>query len=198
MGFSLEEYAKVRPTLWHFTHEMNLPLIRKTRTLVCAAQLVPNGPADCPRRGRAVRDGVPVLRDQDLLHAGSIAFQSGWTMADVVRDLNGRVFFWSGWTDRPVKPGRRAFIRYRTTDIILRVPFRELAQQSPYFSRVNAGATRRQRGEAVPRGPDTFVRAEQSAVRPSAVVEVSFLGSVLLPKSAEVARSFKGPWEGLY
>ena len=198
MAFTLEEYAQLRPTLWHLTHAKNLPLIRKNRTLLCAARLVPQGLPDEPRRGRQVREGVPVLRDQDLLHEGSIAFQSGWSMGDVVRDLNGRVFFWSGWIDRPVKPGRRAFARYSTTDIILRVPFRDLAQQGPYFSRVNSGATRKQGGEAVPRGPDTFVRAEQSSFRPSAVVEVAFLDSVRMPKSTEVARSFKGPWERLY
>ena len=197
VGFSLEEYAKLRPTLWHFTHKANLPLIRRNPTLLCAARFLHGNLLDEPRRGRSVRDGVPVLRDQDLLHEGSICFQSGSSMIDVVRDLNARVFFWSGWPDRPVRSGRHAFARYCASDIIFRVPFQDVAEQSPHFSRCNSGAIRKQGGKAVPRGPATFAEAEESRFDPTAVVEVTFLGCVLLPKTTDVGESLKGPWKPL-
>jgi len=197
VGFSIEEYARLRPVLWHFTHKYNLPLIRRRQAMLSAAQLVPGAVTDEPRRGRSIREGVPVLRDQDLLHEGSVALQAGWTMADLVRDLNRRVFFWSGWPDRPVKSGRRPLARYTATDLILRIPFRDVVAYGPQFSRCNSGATRKQQGIAVPRGPNTFVAAEQSPFTPRSVVEVSFLGKVSLPKSTQVGQSIEGPWEAL-
>ena len=36
MAFSIPQYAKLRPTLWHLTHRENLNLIRKSRILMPA------------------------------------------------------------------------------------------------------------------------------------------------------------------
>jgi len=183
--------------LWHFTHKQNLPLIRSSRTLYCASRLLPDALGDKPRRDRSIRTGLPVLRDQALLADGSIAFEGGWSLADFVSDLNRRVFFWSGWSDRPVRSGRRAFARYKATDTVLRLPFRGVVRHSPYFSRCNSGATRKQDGDAVPRGPETFLPAEECAFDAAAVVEVSFLGCLSLPNETETGPSLEGPWEPL-
>jgi hypothetical protein len=153
---------------------------------------------DGPRRGRQVSPGVPVLRDQDLLHEKCIAFESDFSMADLLSDLHRRVFFWSGWPNRPIKPGRHVIYRYSESDVLIRVPFLEVAKDhTPYFSRCNSGATRMQHGKPVPRGTGTFLQALQCDFSPSKVVEVTFVQTVRLPPGSEVARYLGGPWESL-
>jgi hypothetical protein len=197
MAFSIAQYAKVRPTLWHLTHRDNLHFIRTSRTLKPADQLIP-APLDSVRRGRQVNAGAPVLRDQELLHEKCVALQAGFTFPDLLRELNRRVFFWSGWPDRPVKPGRDAIVRYSASDVLIRLSFLQLAKQhTPYFSRCNSGATRMQHGRRVLRGPDTFLEAEQCDFPPSRVVEVTFVEPVHMVGDCEVASSLKGPWEKL-
>jgi hypothetical protein len=181
--------------LWHLTHSQNLDLIRKSRVLMPAEHLTSMA-LDGPRYGRQISPGIPVLRDQELLHEKCIAFESGFSMADMLRDQHKRVFFWSGWPNRPIKPGRHAIDRYSGSDVLIRLPFLEVAKDhTPYFSRCNSGATRMQHGKPVPRGPGTFVQALQCDFPPSKVVEVTFLQPVTLPPGGEVARSLGGPWE---
>ncbi len=198
MGFSIAEYAALRPTLWHLTHSQNLELIRKTGLLMPAKRLTSAGP-DCPRRGRQVIPGIPVLRGQDLLHKKCIEFEGGYSMADLLADLHKRVFFWSGRPHRPIRPGREAIQRYSESDVLIRLPFLEVAEDNtPYFSRCNSGATRMQHGKPVSRGPKTFVEAMDSDFPPSRVVEVTFVEPVKLPPGGEVARCLEGPWESLF
>jgi len=119
-------------------------------------------------------------------------------MDDFLRDLARRVFFWPGWLDRPVPSGRKAFAAYADSDVIIRVPFLDIAEShNPYFSRCNSGATRMQPSGPVPRGPSTFREGTECDFRPSEVIEVTFLNSVLLPHTAQVATSLTGPWESL-
>lgn len=119
-------------------------------------------------------------------------------MNDLLQELARRVFFWSGWPDRPIKAGRDAISTYGESDILIRLPFLDVAEpHTPYFSRCNSGATRMQHGKPVPRGPGTFRQAIQCNFPPSKVVEVTFIDSVPLPKTAEVARGLAGPWEAL-
>ncbi len=93
-------------------------------------------PGANPRRGRPTNKPGPVLRDQNVLHASCIAFESGFSMSDLLKELNKRVFFWSGWPDRPVRAGRHAMRHYADTDVAIRVPFLDLATSyTPYFSR---------------------------------------------------------------
>ena len=140
-----------------------------------------------------------MLRDQDLLHAGCVELTGGWCMEDFIHDLASRVFFWSGWSDRPVKSGRNALKHYVDTDAIIRVPFADIAaNHQPYFSRCNSGATRMQYGKCVRRGPSTFTGAAECEHRPAAVVEVTFVGPISLPDSSEVAPSLNGPWKPLF
>jgi hypothetical protein len=102
VAFSIAQYAALRPTLWHLTHRQNLDLIKKSRFLMPACGLY-RAPLDAIRRRRQIGSGLPVLRDQDLLHEECIQLQAGFSFADWVKELNRRVLFWSGWPDRPVR-----------------------------------------------------------------------------------------------
>lgn len=136
MAFSIEKYAALRPTLWHLTHRENLDSIRKSRVLMSARQLTSNETPG-PRRNRQTSSGI-VLRDQNFLHEKCIAFELGSSMGDFLNELERRVFFWSGWRDRPIKPARRAINLYASSDVIIRVPFLDAAQSLiPYFSCCN-------------------------------------------------------------
>lgn len=81
--------------LWHLTHRQNLDLIRTSRILLPAEQLT-TVPLKGVRRGRQIHPGAPVLRDQDLLHEKCIELSDGFSFADLLGDLNRRVFFWPG------------------------------------------------------------------------------------------------------
>ena len=154
MGFSIAQYGALRPTIWHLTHSQNLELIRKSGLLMPAKRLA-SACLDSPRPGRQVTPGIPVLRDQELLHKKCIEFETGYSMEDFLADLHNRVFFWSGWPNRPVRPGRDAIRRYSESDVLIRLPFLEVAEgNNPYFSRCNSGATRMQEGKPVFRGPN--------------------------------------------
>jgi hypothetical protein len=139
VAFSIAQYAALRPTLWHLTHRENLDLIRESRTLMPADHLTAT-PLDDIRVSRQIDPGTPVLRDQELLHEKCVAFQAGYFLADWLSELNRRVFFWSGWPDRPIKPGRHAINRYSSSDVVIRLPFLQVAKDhTPYFSRCNSG-----------------------------------------------------------
>jgi hypothetical protein len=194
VAFDLQAYARVRPTLWHLTHRRNLDLIRESGLLKPTVDMV-EPQLSKPRRGRDVQGEGPILRDQDLVFSGAVEFEGGWTMADYLRDLSSRVFFWSGWFDRPVASGRGAAKRYSDSDVVLRVPFLDLAEiYTPYFAACNSGATRMQNGRRVRRGPSTFQPAETCTFKPSNVVEVTFIDRVMLPNTTEVGASVNGPW----
>jgi hypothetical protein len=76
VAFSIEQYARLRPTLWHLTHRENVDLIRASRILLPAGRLTSVLP-ESVRRGRQIHSGTPVLRDQDLLHEKCIEFPHG-------------------------------------------------------------------------------------------------------------------------
>jgi len=195
VGFSIEQYAALRPTLWHLTHVDNLGRIRKSRVLMPAEHFV-SETLNCPRRGMLRTSSGVVLRDQDLLHESCIDFQNGYSMCDLLADSNRRVFFWAGRPDRPVKAGLGAIKRYGSSNAIIRLSFLAVVEkQTPHFSRYNFGAPRMHHGKRVPRGPKTFVQATECDFPPSKVVEVTFAQPVTLRADAEVARSLDGPWE---
>jgi hypothetical protein len=135
------------------------------------------------------------LRDQDRLHEKCVELQDGFSFVDWLNELNRRVFFWSGWPDRPVESGRNARDRYHDSDAIIRFPFRQMANDlTPYFTRCNSGATRMQHGRRVLRGPRTFLQAMQCDFPPSEVVEVTFVQPVELPHDSEVSLCQDGLW----
>lgn len=195
MAFSIAQYAALRPTLWHLTHRQNLAFIEKSRLLMPADRLAAT-PLESLRRVRHLEPGVPVLRDQELLQEKCIQLQAGFSFTDWLKELNRRVFFWSGWPDRPIKAARDARDRYHHSDIMIRCLFLQIANDhTPYFSRCNSGAPRMQHGKKVPRGPNTFLLGQQCDFPPSKVVEITFLQPVKLPWDCEVRSSLEGPWE---
>jgi hypothetical protein len=197
MGFSNGEYGEIRPTLWHLTHRDNLSHIQRAGTLLPAAAFT-DGISSSPRRALLRASGI-VLRDQSLVSRAAVEFNGGWDMAEFLRSLAERVFFWPGWTDRPIRRAAKAAARYRDTDVLLRMPFEDVAaQHEPYFTRCNSGATRMQKGKPVIRGPDTYSTAQKCAFRPADVAEVTFAGPVTLPASCEVATSPDGLWGPLF
>src|SRR5687767_6744778 len=73
-------------------------------------------------------DGEAVhIRDQAPLHRGNVRLEGGWSFDDLVRAINGRVFFWPGTERGPINYGIRHFERYETEQpAILRVSAEEL------------------------------------------------------------------------
>jgi len=198
VAFTDNQYAAARPTLCHLTHQENLHLIRQAGRSLPSVLLDPDS-VGIISRGRRVTGGKPVLRDQDLLHPACVELTGGgWSMDDFLRDLSSRVFFWSGWPDRPVEHGRNAACRHTTTDVIIRVPFADVAVAgTSQFDRCNSGATRMQHGQRVLRGPSTFQPAAECMYGATQVVEVTFMGAVEMPSSADVGRPLEGSWEPL-
>lgn len=206
MSFTLSEFARVRPFLFHLTARANLPRILRTRRLESTAALATR--AQRPellttrRRGHvSVQvDGETVLiRDQAPLHLGNMRLESGWTFAQFVAHLNARVFFWPGGPDGPIDYGRRHFARYvEELPTLLRVPFASALRANPglvpEFCKCNSGSPRWSRGVPGPRGSTTFVPADAAAFRASQVVEVTMRGHVHLPDDAAWAHDLAGPW----
>src|SRR5689334_15425278 len=116
MPFELESYLKLRPMVWHLTHRENLSNIRKSGALLPATELF-SPPFVRPRRGETVGKFGARIRNQDLLNERSVELECG-TFQAFIKDLNRRVFFWSGRQAGPVRPGRKAMARYLTTDVV--------------------------------------------------------------------------------
>ena len=128
-----------------------------------------------------------MLRDQAPLREGNAALDGGWTFADLVEDLNGRVFFWPGTERRPIPDGQRHFERYADESIaVLMVDTTALfaANGGATFCRYNSGSPRWSGGRPSPRGPGTFVAAADAPFTAGQVVEVTFRNTVVLPNGA--------------
>jgi hypothetical protein len=205
MSFSSSEFENNRPWLFHLTSQENWKVIRRVRVLRCCSDLAAlsgNAPSLVTKRRNHVGivvNGDPVLlRDQMPLHAGNISFEGGWSLQDVIRDLNGRVFFWPGNSRGPISYGSRHFERYqRENPIIIRVSTRELFaanSNSPEFCRFNSGSPRCSKGKGSPRGANTFLTGPVANFTSSKVVEVTFRNQVMLPSQVEYAVSPSGPW----
>jgi len=210
MPFTLARYAQLRPFLYHLTARANHSRIEELRQLESAAVLfVISGSVSALRvRRRAhlpLRIGAHqvFVRDQAPLHAGNVAFAGGWDLADLVADLNRRVFFWPGGAQGPIAYGQRHFERYADeAPLIIRVRAEALFQvnpeRAPLFCRYNSGSPRCNGGRPSPRGPDTFLSAENCLYRPADVVEVTFLDTVVLPPDVECADQPGGPWRQFF
>lgn len=202
----LDRYVALRPVSYHTTSADNLPLVRATGALICAERLLAHMPAGRLSERRKhhwsghLDERTVVVRDQEPLHAGSIAFEPGWDIARLVRRLNQLVYFWPGTARGPIDYGERHHARYRERErlVTLRVGTRALLDTNPsrpLFSRYNSGAPRVTAGRKSPRGAATFLHAAAFPGRPSEVVELVFEERVALPMSAtEIAESLDGPW----
>ncbi|MEO1716406.1 MAG: hypothetical protein AAFR76_04775 [Planctomycetota bacterium] len=140
-------------------------------------------------------DGCRVhIRDQAPLHRGSVWLSDGWDFEDLVEHLNDHVFFWPGTANRPIAHGRRHFKRYSADDVVVlaidtQALFASNSTLPPRFCRYNSGSPRCSGGRGSPRGPRTFLAAEEFHQRPSDVVEVTFRGAVRLDDCEVVTQS---------
>src|SRR5262249_59348981 len=112
------------------------------------------------------------------------------------------MFFWPGDDTGPRDYGRRHFEHYKKEQpVILRMDFESLRDVNPHiapqFCRYNSGSPRCSYGKKSPRGPDTFVPAENFNESAKKVVEVTFESEIILPANARYARDPEGPWRAL-
>jgi hypothetical protein len=143
-----------------------------------------------------------VLRDQRPLHAGNAKFPRGYAFEDLLESLNSRVFFWPGTGKTAILYGIRHFEHYeREKPVLLRIKFQSLLDSNPravpLFCRFNSGSPRCSYGNRPPRGPNTFVSADDFRETPRRVVEVTFDRQLALPADAEFGRRPTGPWQPL-
>ena len=202
-----QHYLTVRPYLYHLTHKNNLNNLRKTGQLFPALTLMQmGGREDLIRKRRPGHVSVSVdgetifLRDQHPLHAGNAKFPRGYSFEDLVENLNRRVFFWPGTATTIVTSGLNHFECYRQEKpILLRVKFQSLLDSNPgatpLFCQFNSGSPRCVHGERSPRGPKTFISAEDFRYTPSRVVEVTFDSHLMLPPDTEFGSRPTGPWQ---
>jgi len=209
LAFTISDFAKTRPFLFHLTDRDNVGEIRRSRHLQCASRLMQQaGDGQYRRRKRMHHITVQIgattvkIRDQQPLHGGNITFEGKWSFEDVIESLNSRVFFWPGRDEGPISYGERHFERYAGEQpAILRVSTAEIVAANagidPLFCRFNSGSPRCAKGIGSPRGPNTFVPCHQADFTPSKVVEVTFTEVAILPAKIEVADSVSGPWRRL-
>lgn len=191
--FALAEFIALRPCLYHVTARSNVEEIGRRRVIDSVAAIAEAAGVEhlirTPRRqshtvtlgGRSV-----VVRDQKPLHERNIAFEGGWMMADLLEALAERVFFWPGRRDGPIRHGRNHVKRYqREGAAMLRIDtaslFEAAGDAQPQFCRFNSGSPRCSPGRHSPRGPGTFVAADEADFCPSQVVEVTFRRRAILP-----------------
>lgn len=204
MGFTLAEFAELRPYLFHLVNRKNLPVLRATRTLWSAEALAgKSGKTRILRNRREGRkkvklcEGKIVVRDQAPLSPANVEFEGDWTFEKLLHELNRRVFLWPGTVDGPVPAGRRHASKYADTDVVLRLRTRDVLDQKPEFCKYNSGSPRCTDGRKSPRGPNTFLPAERCPFRASQVVEVTFVRELRLPDTTVWRDSPDGEWEPL-
>lgn len=213
MTFDLAQYMRLRPFLYHLTARANLASLRRTRQLLSAAEILRRAqrvPEISVRRPASVEvrlgSALVSLRDQRPLHAGPILLLGGYSFADFVAYLNEHVFFWAGSDWGPAGRARSYGLGHYAVyenerPAILRVSLesvlRENVRAAPLFCQYNSGAPRCSRGKRAPRGPNTFSTASDFALAGAAVAEVTFRGSIKLPRDTQVGSRFGGPWKSL-
>lgn len=205
----LEHFVKTRPFLYHLTADSNLQLIRDSRTLSSAAEIIGRARRSDLLRARrrqhervVVKNAEVVLRDQAPLHRGNLVLPAGFSFEDFIESLNGRIFFWPGSEAGPISYGVRHFERYQhELPAILRVPTESLIAANPDVGpqccRYNSGSPRCNDGKPSPRGPNTFVALCDFTGTPSQVVEVTFGSEIGLPSDTTVGSHPLGPWSSL-
>jgi hypothetical protein len=158
-----------------------------------------------PRRGPVqliIGDRTIVLRDQAPLYKGKMKLPRGYTFEQFVESLNRRIFFWPGGGNGPIDYGIRHFECYKDENpVILRIDFQSLCQLnssvSPLFCRYNSGSPRVSYGNKSPRGPNTFLAADDFDETPSKVVEVTVDTDMAIPAGTQFGRNPAGPWRSL-
>ena len=206
MAFTLTRFASIRPYLYHLTSRRNFEHLLSCREMQSASELLVAAGEDQwleSKRGKTlavVVDGRTIdIRDQAPLYEGNMLLEGGWTFGKVLRTLNEHVFFWPGWTHKPIDYGVRHFETYEEdAPIVMRLATNELFAANtnePKFCKYNSGSPRMTYGRGAPRGPNTFVSCVNATFTASQAIEVVYAGSVILPTRIESSASPQGPWE---
>jgi hypothetical protein len=211
MGFKLDKFFDDRPYLFHLTARENLLGLKAKRRIDSTEQLLFSAGLESlleQKREHALTvevEGRSInIRDQIVLYENNIDFEGGWSFANLIRELNRRVFFWPGTADGPIETGQNHFRHYaHEQPVVLRTRtdelFRMNANCDPQFCKYNSGSPRCSDGRASPRGPNTFQMAgdPDRELIPTKVKEVTFIGHVRLPEFIVVGSSLGGPWTAL-
>ncbi len=210
MPIDKNDLIRLRPCAYHVCSHRNLPSIRAAGRLLTASHLLRScslQPGEKRIGSVSLRGahGEVVLRDHRPFALGAVDFEAGWGAKDYIAEhLDGRVFFWPGFEDRPIARGRKHFGRYSKIEklAVLRITTRDLIQHNESVpmevTKCNSGSARMQKGQKVRRGPSTFQRLDAAPWRASQVVELTFQDSVVLPAGTQLALSIEGPWVSLW
>ena len=195
MSFTRDRFVEVRDYVYHNTSRANFPHIVSTMRLDSAA-LILDG-FDRSREIYVRRVGKlsfatspQSLQSQRPLIEKNIAFEAGWTMANLLERLNTLVFFWPGKERDPIQKGldhRVSADGPGVDTITLRVPTRDaFTIGDPLFCKYNSGSPRQTSGRRSPRGPGTFDTEMDFNGTSSEVSEVVFKDKFELPFSSQV------------
>lgn len=210
MAVDVEKLVEATPYLFHLTYCPSLHRIRRTMSLESAARLLELGnKLEWLRRRREdmlpfkVEDDHVVLTDQRPLTSGNVDFQGGWTIDDLVESVNRRVFFWRGNENGLLARDRGHYATYKERGkelAFLRIPLTDAVATKgngvPEYCRFNSGGPRCSGGKKSPRGPHTFVDADDAEFTFGKIREVVFREVLHLPQSTEICYgSCNGPWE---
>ena len=210
MGFTIQDLHELRPFAYHNSCQENFDAIlrhgklRSTRTILEGTghdNLLSN------RRSTSVtlvlNGETIVIRDNQPLRPASVQLLAGWSLSDLIMELNSRVFLWPGTEEGPIARGRSHFERYARDGNVftIRTPTRSLIaanhERELWVTRCNSGSARHHSGKPVPRGPSTFQLLSEATFRPSQVIEMTYVGEAELPSDAQWSKSLAGPWRPL-
>lgn len=210
MGFTIQRLADLRPFAFHSSGQENFEAILHHRKLRSASTILEGTGHDnllTNRRATSmtlqVNGETVVIRDNRPLRPASVQYLDGWSLSDLLKELNSRVFLWPGTDKGPIRRGRSHFERYAAEGSVftIRVPTLSLVAANHdsdlWVTRCNSGSARHHGGQPVPRGPSTFQLPKKSTFRPSQVIELSYIGEASLPVDAQWSESLVGPWKNL-
>lgn len=210
MAIDEEQLVRFTPFLFHLTYEQSLDRIRRLNALESASHLLELASRTDKLRDKrdeplplVIDDDSVLLTDQTPLNENNIKFEDGWTLGDLVEAINRRVFFWRGKENGLLSADRGQFDRYSkqgTSLVFLRIPFADAiatnSQIEPSYCKYNSGGARQHPETGrIPRGPSTFVTAQQASFTVKDIREVTFLNRFELPESTLICHGgYAGPW----
>lgn len=203
MAFTRDEFCALRPFLYHLSAAENIGRIMRMRQLLPTTDLLREaGQPHLTRVRRRENMRVTIgrdtvlIRDQGPLHVGNLQLEAGWTVEDLLEEINARVFFWPGTADGPIDYGIRHFERNKHDAVIVRVASADLFARHPRieFAKYNTGSPRCVGGKKSPRGPSTYLPETKCHFKRGEAVEVAIKGTVNLPSKVWQATTYNGPW----
>ena len=207
MGFTIKDLTRLRPFAYHTSGQENFNAIRRRSELRSASDILEGTGHDDLLTNRRkssvtlqVNGETVVIRDNRPLRPASVRLLGGWSLSDLLKELNSRVFLWPGSENGPIRRGRSHFERYEAEGPVftIRVPLPSLLaanhDRDLWVTRCNSGSARHHGGQPVPRGPSTFQLPEEATFRASEVIELSYVGGARLPTDAHWSESLAGPW----